>query len=254
VSSAVVTGAAKGIGRACAELLIRDGLHVVAFDRDADGLAATARELGERFEPCVGDVGEAGDHERAADAAERSGPLRHWVNNAGIDWVAAAHEATPEHVEHGLRILQLGVMYGCSTAVRRMLSQRAGSIVNISSIQGIASFPRYYVYGAAKGAILMVTRSVAVDYGPYGIRCNSVLPGTVETPMTYETLPPELPREEAWRREGLLAPMLRVAQPHEIGEVVAFLLSERASFVNGAQIVVDGGATARCFGYPSLEV
>ena len=135
-----------------------------------------------------------------------------------------------------------------------MVPARQGSIVNVSSIQGIAAFPRYFVYEAAKAAVLMATKSVAVDYGPFGIRCNALLPGTIETPMTYSTLPPELDRDEALRQEGLLAPMLRVGQPEEMAEVVAFLLSERASFVNGAEIVADGGASARCFAYPTLEL
>src|SRR5262245_55644986 len=145
-------------------------------------------------------------------------------------------------------------MYGACIAVRRMLPARTGSIVNVSSIQGIAAFPRYFVYEAAKAAVLMATKSIAVDYGPFGIRCNALLPGTIETPMTYSTLPPELDRDEALRQEGLLAPMLRVGQPEEMAEVVAFLLSDRASFVNGAEIVADGGASARCFAYPAFRL
>jgi NAD(P)-dependent dehydrogenase (short-subunit alcohol dehydrogenase family) len=159
-----------------------------------------------------------------------------------------------DHIEGGLRVLQLGVMYGAAVAVRRMLPAGAGSIVNVSSIQGVAAFPRYYVYDAAKAAVIMVTKSIAVDYAPHGIRCNVVLPGCIETPMTYATLPPDLPRAEALRREGLLAPMLRVGQPEEIAEVVAFLLSDRASYVTGAEIVADGGALARCYAYSPLEL
>jgi NAD(P)-dependent dehydrogenase (short-subunit alcohol dehydrogenase family) len=254
VRAAVVTGAAMGIGRAVAARLLADGVHVVGLDVAAGALASAAAELGESFEPVVGDVGDWEAHERAADAAQAAGELVHWVNNAGIDWVGAAHEIDAEHIERGLRVLQLGPMFGSCVAVRRMLPARAGSIVNVSSIQGIAAFPRYFVYDAAKAAILMATKSIAVDYGAHGIRCNAVLPGTVETPMTYATLPPELDREEALRREGLLAPMLRVAQPEELAEVVAFLLSDRASYVNGAEIVADGGATARCFAYPGIDV
>ncbi len=193
-------------------------------------------------------------HERAADAAQAAGELRYWVNNAGIDWVGAAHEIDAEHIERGLRVLQLGTMFGACMAVRRMLHARVGSIVNVSSIQGIVAFPRYFVYDAAKASILMVTKSIAVDYGAHGIRCNSLLPGVIETPMTYATLPPELDRDEALRREGELAPMLRVGQPEEMAEVVAFLLSDRASYVNGAEIVADGGAAARCFAYPALDL
>jgi NAD(P)-dependent dehydrogenase (short-subunit alcohol dehydrogenase family) len=249
-TSAVVTGAAMGIGKAIARRLVADGIHVVAVDLNATALAEAVTAIGQGVEPLVGDVGEWETHARAADIAEAAAPLRYWVNNAGIDIVGGAHEVTPEQIERGLRVLQLGAMYGTAVAVRRMLPARAGSIVNISSIQGIAAFPRYFVYQAAKAAVLMISKGVAVDYGPLGIRCNAVLPGTVETPMTYSTLPPELARDEALRREGDLAPLGRIAQPEEIAEVVAFLLSERASYVTGAGIVVDGGATARCFAFP----
>ncbi len=252
--TAVVTGAAKGIGQAIAARLLDDGVHVVAVDVDESALDAARRELGGRFEPLVGDVGDWDTHERAADAAQAAGELRYWVNNAGIDWVGAAHEIDAEHIERGLRVLQLGTMFGACMAVRRMLHARVGSIVNVSSIQGIVAFPRYFVYDAAKASILMVTKSIAVDYGAHGIRCNALLPGVIETPMTYATLPPELDRDEALRREGELAPMLRVGQPEEMAEVVAFLLSDRASYVNGAEIVADGGAAARCFAYPALDL
>jgi NAD(P)-dependent dehydrogenase (short-subunit alcohol dehydrogenase family) len=126
--------------------------------------------------------------------------------------------------------------------------------VNVSSIQAVATFPRFYVYGAAKAAVLQLSRSVAVDYGPYGIRCNAVLPGTIETPMLDAAIPEGMPRDEALRLEGELSPLGRVAQPAEIAEVVAFLLSDRASYVNGVSIAVDGGASARCYAYPPVEV
>ncbi len=251
MASCVVTGAAMGAGRAIAAALLADGYHVVGVDWNADALDATGAELGAAFEPLHGDVGDWETHERAADAAERTAPLRGWVNNAGIDIQGGAHEVTAEEIARGLRVLQLGVMYGTAVAVRRMLPGRAGSIVNVSSIQGVAAFPRYYVYGAAKAAAVQVSRSVAVDYGPFGIRCNTVLPGTIETPMTEQVLRTDVPREEALRLEGELHPLGRVAQPEEIAAVVAFLLSERAAFVSGAAIPVDGGATARCYAYPA---
>jgi NAD(P)-dependent dehydrogenase (short-subunit alcohol dehydrogenase family) len=250
--SAVVTGAAMGIGRSVAQRLVEEGATVVAVDRNADALARTAAELGDRVVPMEGDIAAWATHERAAELAEEHGDLAWWVNNAGVDISSSAHDATEQHIEDGLRVLLAGPMFGGAVAVRHMLARRSGSIVNISSIQGVAAFPGYYVYASAKAGVLMATKSIAVDYGPFGIRCNALLPGTIETPMTYSTLPPELDLDEALRQEGLLAPMLRVGQPEEMAEVVAFLLSDRASFVNGAEIVADGGASARCFAYPPL--
>jgi NAD(P)-dependent dehydrogenase (short-subunit alcohol dehydrogenase family) len=243
-----------GIGRGVAERLVSDGIVVVGVDRDESALVSAAAAIGDGFRPIAGDIADWATHERAADAAEAVGTLRGWVNNAGIDWVGGAHEVDEAHIRKGMDVLLLGPMFGAAVAVRRMLAGDGGSIVNIASIQGTAAFPRYLVYGSAKAGLIQATRSIAVDYGPYGIRCNAVLPGTVETPMTYTTLPPGMDRDEALRREGELAPIGRVAQPSEIAEVVAFLLSDRASFVTGAQIIADGGAMARCYAYPSIDI
>jgi NAD(P)-dependent dehydrogenase (short-subunit alcohol dehydrogenase family) len=252
----VVTGAAKGIGRAICERLGEEGQSFVAVDIDEAGLSEAAASLGSACMPMIGDIAQWDTHERAARLARDAGKLTGWVNNAGIDVVGSAHEVDEQSLRRALDVLQLGPMFGCSVAVREMLPRRSGSIVNISSIQGAYAFPRYYAYQAAKAAVAMISKGIAVDYGAYGIRCNAVLPGAIDTPMTRDQLARDVGGDlnEALRQEGELATLARIGQPREIAEMVVFLLSDRASYVNGAAIPVDGGATARCYPYPTIEV
>ncbi len=238
-----------GIGKAVACALVEEGLAVVGVDRDQQALEDTASELGPLLRPLVGDVGAWETHIRAADEAEAVGNLSGWVNNAGIDIVGGAHEVTPEHIERGLRVLQLGVMYGTAIAVRRMLRGRGGSIVNVSSIQGLRVYPRYFTYQAAKAAVIMLSKGVAVDYGPFGIRCNAVCPGAVDTPMTRNALPAE-EVDQGLQREAESVPLRRIGRAEEIAEVIVFLLSGRSSYVSGTEIIVDGAASARCIALP----
>lgn len=251
-SSAVVTGAAKGIGYAVARRLLESGCVVVGVDRDAPALLSAARELGDGFVPLTADVSDWNAHVQAAAAAEEVASLEAWVNNAGIDVVGGAHEVEKQDIDDGLRVLQASMMYGTAVAVRQLLPKRRGSIVNIASIQGIAAFPTHFVYGAAKAAVCALSRSVAVDYGPFGIRCNTVSPGAIDTQMLRSEL--HIPLAEVLAREGELAPIGRVGTAEEVAEVVSFLVSPASSYVSGTEIVVDGGATARCHRYPALEL
>jgi NAD(P)-dependent dehydrogenase (short-subunit alcohol dehydrogenase family) len=254
---AVVTGAGSGIGEATVRLLVEQGHRIVGVDWATAGLDRLAADLGDSFIPVQGDVGDAATHERAADSAEAAGHLAGWVNNAGIDVPGGAHEVGADEIADGLRILQVSVMLGCGVAVRRMLPKRRGSIVNVASVQGMAAFPGYFVYGPAKAAVIAASRSVAVDYGSRGIRCNAVCPGPIETRLGMHELTDDqcAAMLRANREDGArLAPLGRIGLPSEVAEVIAFLLSERASYVSGAMITVDGATSARVYPYPPVDI
>jgi NAD(P)-dependent dehydrogenase (short-subunit alcohol dehydrogenase family) len=245
----VVTGAASGIGRATAERLLRDGASVVGVDRAAEPLAAIEHEL---FRGVIGDVIERATHERAADAAAELGMLAGWVNAAGIWAKTRAHDLADDDLDRVLAVNLKGSILGCSVACASFLARgRGGAIVNVSSIEAIAAFPDAIAYEASKGGIDAVTRQVAVDYGPAGIRCNGVRPGSIRTPLAEVYLDAYEEEREAmlqsWRD---LSPLGLVGEPEDVAAVIAFLLSEDARFVSGELINVDAGATARCFRYP----
>jgi NAD(P)-dependent dehydrogenase (short-subunit alcohol dehydrogenase family) len=247
----VVTGAASGIGRATAARLVGDGATVVGLDRDAAGLDATRAQLGDRFHPVVGDVGERAAHEQAATTATGLGTLSGWANIAGIWIPTRAHDLADEDLERVLRVNLVGTALGCSVACRTWLDRGLpGAIVNVSSIEARFAFPSALAYEASKGGVDQVTRQVAVDYGPAGIRCNAVRPGAIQTPLAETYLEGYEDREamlQSWRD---LAPLGRIGEPEDVAGVIAFLLSEDAAFVTAAFVYVDGGASARCFAYP----
>jgi len=250
--SAVVTGAAMGMGKAISAKLVADGVVVAGLDRDQAALEEAAAELGDAFVPVAGDVGDWAAHERAADAAEARAPLRHWVNNAGIDIASPAHEATQQHIDDGLRVLLMGVMYGSAVAARRMVPGRQGSIVNISSIQGVAAWPRYFVYDAAKAGILGATRNLALDYAPYGIRVNAVCPTSVrDDPALASGMlagVADMLGVDAEDYEALSLPhhpLGTLVEARDVAAAVLWLASEAAARVTGAAIPVDAGFTAR---------
>jgi NAD(P)-dependent dehydrogenase (short-subunit alcohol dehydrogenase family) len=245
--TALVTGAASGIGLATIRRLIDAGCRTAALDRDAEGLARLVGEVGTNScVPVIANLADEADTRRAVrEAIERLDGLEIVVNNAGIGFRADVLETTLEQWDLTFAINVRAPFVVCQEVLPQMLERGSGVIVNVASVGGVIGIPSRAAYGASKAALISLTRSLTVDFAGRGIRANCVAPGTTETPWVDRIVAgsdqPAVLRQQMAERQIIG----RLGKAEEIADAILFLASARSSFFHGSAVVVDGGYSAR---------
>ncbi len=240
---AIVTGAAGGVGREVVARLHAAGAAVVAEDLAPE--VAGLETADGRVASLCGDAALSSTARRAVELAlGRFGRLDILVNNAARFLGKPTLETTDEEWDGLMATNVRSVFVHCREALPHLLAAGGGAIVNVSSISGVVGLPDQAAYGATKAAIAQLTRQLAVDYSPRGVRVNAVAPGAIDTPFLATALSGAPDLEEARKQVAAEHPLGRIASPAEIAEVVLFLCSPRSSFVTGAVVMADGGYTA----------
>ena len=245
--TAMITGGASGIGAATARLLVREGARVVIADVQVEAGQKLSSELGTAAMFLQLDVSKEDDWNLGLVEVEKAfSPLDVLVNAAGVSIPAPIDEADFDHWKKTMAVNADGVFLGCRAGVASMRRGSGGSIINISSTLGIRGGAPFPAYSASKGAVRMLTKSVAIRCAEQGwnIRCNSVHPGAIETPMVEPYLQIAPSRDKGLAMLASAHPMGRVGQPEEVANVIVFLASDEASFMTGTEIPVDGGFCA----------
>ncbi|AMJ61400.1 SDR family NAD(P)-dependent oxidoreductase [Bosea sp. PAMC 26642] len=239
---ALVTGAAQGIGYACAEAIAESGARLVLADINAEGVTAAAERLGGG---AVGMVCDMAEPEQIAALfariAEEIGPISILVNNAGIALPGDFLETSLEQFRKVIDINLIGVFLATQHAAKAMVANGTkGSIVNMSSINAVLAIPTIAAYCASKGGVMQLTKATSLALAPHGIRVNAVGPGSIDTSM----LAAVNANPKAIATVMSRTPLQRLGTAREIGDVVAFLASEKAAYITGETIYVDGGRAA----------
>lgn len=250
---AFVTGAGSGIGEQIARLFALQGAHVILADIRADAAEQVAGEIraaGGSTRAQQLDVAEESQVKAALErVAATEGRLDILVNNAGISHVGTILETSMQDWERVMRVNASGVFLCAREGVRQMLAQSptGGVIINMSSVAATIGIERRLPYCASKGAVLALTRSIAIDFVTQGIRCNAICPGTVHTPFVENYLARNFAGHEDEVRQQLHArqPIGRMGRPDEIASAALYLAADEASFVTGSALVIDGGWTAK---------
>ena len=238
--TALVTGGAQGIGFEGAKLFASEGARVVIADVNAERGEAAAREIGAEFAKC--DVSKADDVQAAV---ARCGRVDVLYNNAGIFWTGHDGKITDISEADWDRVIAINlksVYLFAKYAIPSMIEAGGGSIVNTGSSAAQIGIPGCDAYTATKGAIVQLTKSLAVEYGPYGVRTNCISPAAIMTPMMRQSNPENSTFDEE-RFLKLRTPLRRYGTPEEIAKIALFLASDESSYLNGAIVVADGGIT-----------
>lgn len=243
----MVTGGASGIGRSCAIALAREGASVAVADANAEGSAAVAREieaLGAHAVAVSFDVRDPAATDAAIATIEDDlGPLDGLVTAAGISRPAPANELLAESWEAVIGVNLSGTFYSCQAVGRRMIARSRGAIVTIGSVSSLGGQSGRAHYCASKAGVVGLTRDLAIEWGSHGLRVNCIGPSATDTPMIRAGIPESFVSGVMEDR----TPLARLARPEEIANVCLFLLSDLASYVNGALIMADGGLSAGFF-------